>query len=433
MTMKKTILAITVTLALVTVSGFAETKAMFSTDKFDNFTLHTYASFDAMADVSFIVEGKKSLVIIEPQAFKGKVEEFTAYTEKLGKPIKKVLVSFHAAGLKVYENEHKVIAKPMADFMKSDAAKGMLAFFDETFKGAMDTEIVEFDESIDASTSFTVDGVTYKLELTSLPGMPGVNIAIGKNVYYQHFAPAKGYHASKNQIDSIAAIDGALADANKARKAGYTLLLGSHGYGKAGIEDLDFQIAYLKTMKRIASNVKTAKEFVAQMNVAYPECKGEDDLEQIAEKLFPPTNFEKSEPNKKIVEIHKLIEDYANSVDRLDRELAKSIWSQTEDISFIQPRGHQKGFEEVWKTFYLRAMGAFSKRELRIKDVSIRLLGDNSAWGDFYWDFYATFKDGKKIHGTGRETQVWKKEQGVWKIVHVHYSNMPVTGEREGF
>lgn len=291
--MKRTALAIAT--GLIAATGFAEPKATFSTDTFDNFTLHTYASFDAMADVSFIVEGEKSLVVIEPQAFKGKVEEFTAYTDNLGKPIDKVLVSFHAAGLKPYKDVSKVTTKPMAEFMKSDAAKGMLGFFDQAFKGAMDTEILEFDEHLDASTTFSVDGVQFTLEPTSLPGMPGTNIAIGDKVYYQHFAPAKGHHASKNQIDSVKAIDGALADAQKAKKAGYTLLLGSHGYGKAGAEDLKFQIKYLKTMKKAAQKAKTSEEFIERMNKKYPDCQGKADLDGIAAKLYS----EKSVDNKK--------------------------------------------------------------------------------------------------------------------------------------
>ena len=272
--------------SLVAATAFAAPQSPFSTDRFENFTLHTYASFDAIADVSFIVESANKLVVIEPQAFKGKVEEFTAYTEQIGKPIEKVLVSFHAAGLKVYENEHKVITKPMAAFMQSDAAKGMLGFFDKAFGGAMDTEVVEFDEQIDASTTFTVDGVTYTLEPTSVPGMPGVNMAIDGQVYYQHFAPAEGFHASKNQINSKAAIDGALEDALKAKRAGCTLLLGSHGTGKAGVQDLDFQISYLKTMKGIAAQAKTADAFIVQMNAAYPDCQGEEDLKGIAAKLY---------------------------------------------------------------------------------------------------------------------------------------------------
>jgi ketosteroid isomerase-like protein len=131
--------------------------------------------------------------------------------------------------------------------------------------------------------------------------------------------------------------------------------------------------------------------------------------------------------------LHKLVEDYTQSVNRLDLNLAQSIWSQIDDVSFIYLRGHQKGWEEIRQSFYLGAMSNFSKRDLRIKNLSIRLIDENSAWGDFYWDFSAIFKDGKRIKTEDRETQIWKKEEGSRKIVHVHYSAMPVTGEREGF
>lgn len=268
------------------ISTYAQPKANFTTNEFDNFTLHTYASFDAMADVSFIIESENSLVIIEPQAFKGKVEEFVDYTNKLNKPIEKVFVSFHAAGLKSYPDITKATTKSMAAFSQSEAAKGMLGYFDQAFNGAMDTEIVEFDEQFDANDEFTVDGITYKLEPTSLQGMPGVNIDINGQVYYQHFAPAKGYHASKNMIKSKAAIDGALTDAIKAKKAGYTLFLGSHGYGKAGVDDLNWQIKYLKTMQKIAEKATTADEFIAKMNEKYPDCKGEEDLKGIAAEIY---------------------------------------------------------------------------------------------------------------------------------------------------
>lgn len=282
--MKKTVVAIAA--GLVAVSGFATPDASFSTDEFDDFKLHTYASFDPMADVSFIVESKNSLVVIEPQAFEGKVEEFAAYAQKLNKPVKKVFVSFHAAGLKAYPAATKVTTKPMAEFMKSGKGKGMMARFSKVFQGAMDTEVVAFDEQIDANAVFSVDGVMYELEPTSIPGMPGVNIAIGGQVYYQHFVPVQGVHGSKHQLGSKAAVEGALADAMKAQKAGYKLLIGSHGYGKAGAADLAFQINYLHTMKQIAETAKTGEAFVAQMNAAYPDCKGAEDLQAIAVKMY---------------------------------------------------------------------------------------------------------------------------------------------------
>jgi ketosteroid isomerase-like protein len=48
------------------------------------------------------------------------------------------------------------------------------------------------------------------------------------------------------------------------------------------------------------------------------------------------------------------------------------------------------------------------------------------------WTFHATLKDGHKITTTGRETQIYHKEDGRWRIVHVHYSGPPVTGALKG-
>jgi ketosteroid isomerase-like protein len=101
---------------------------------------------------------------------------------------------------------------------------------------------------------------------------------------------------------------------------------------------------------------------------------------------------------------------------------------------FIHPRGHECGWEAVRENFFVKTMGEpFSERKLTVRDVAVRVYGD-TAWAEFYWDFAATFRsDGKPLATKGRETQVYHKAEGGWRIVHVHYSGMPVTGQREGF
>jgi len=77
--------------------------------------------------------------------------------------------------------------------------------------------------------------------------------------------------------------------------------------------------------------------------------------------------------------------------------------------------------------------GMFSERKLTAHDVSVQVLGD-AAVAEFYWDFVAKFrKDGSPISTHGRETQVYRKTSDGWRLVHVHYSGMPVTTERRGF
>ena len=75
----------------------------------------------------------------------------------------------------------------------------------------------------------------------------------------------------------------------------------------------------------------------------------------------------------------------------------------------------------------------FSERNLSVHDLSVHVFGD-SAVAEFYWDFAAKFrKDGSPVTTHGRETQVYQRLQGEWRLVHVHYSGMPVSGGQQGF
>jgi Xaa-Pro aminopeptidase len=132
--------------------------------------------------------------------------------------------------------------------------------------------------------------------------------------------------------------------------------------------------------------------------------------------------------------IRGLIEKYAKSVDAADTTLAAEVWLDSPDVSFIHPLGHEHGFEQIKQNVYTRLMGGmFSERKLSVHDVSIRVLGD-AAWAEFYWDFAAKFrKDGSPLTTHGRETQLYQRIRGRWRLVHVHYSGMPVTVERQGF
>lgn len=135
-----------------------------------------------------------------------------------------------------------------------------------------------------------------------------------------------------------------------------------------------------------------------------------------------------------VAEITNLITRYAESVDAADTKLASDIWENGADVSFIHPLGHEHGWEAVRSNVYEKLMGAtFSERKLSVRNVVVHAYGD-SAWAEFYWEFAAKFlKDGTALSTRGRESQVYRKTDGRWRLVHVHYSGMPVTGERQGF
>jgi len=131
--------------------------------------------------------------------------------------------------------------------------------------------------------------------------------------------------------------------------------------------------------------------------------------------------------------IRELVATYARAVDAADTSLAATVWSTTPDVSFIHPLGHARGWDEVKRFFEETMGGLFSDRKLTVKDVVVHWYGD-AAWVEFYWNFTARFrKDGRDIATAGRETQIYRKADGRWRLVHVHYSGMPVTGEGQGF
>ena len=75
----------------------------------------------------------------------------------------------------------------------------------------------------------------------------------------------------------------------------------------------------------------------------------------------------------------------------------------------------------------------FAQRKLQISDLTVHLY-ENTAIAEFYWVFDATLRiDGTSVRTQGRETQVYRRAGNRWLLVHIHYSGMPVSGEREGF
>jgi len=137
-------------------------------------------------------------------------------------------------------------------------------------------------------------------------------------------------------------------------------------------------------------------------------------------------------PDRPIDEIRHKIALYAESIDKADTDLASKVWLNSPEASFIHPLGHEHGFEQIKQNVYRHLMGeVFSERKLTPHDIAIHVYG-SSAWAEFYWDFNAKFrKDGSPITTHGRETQVYWKTHDGWRLVHVHYSGMPV--KQNGF
>jgi ketosteroid isomerase-like protein len=131
-------------------------------------------------------------------------------------------------------------------------------------------------------------------------------------------------------------------------------------------------------------------------------------------------------------QLRTLQSEYMQAVDKLDFALVDAIWSHDPGVSFIHPRGTAIGFEQIRDGFYRDTMGLFAQRDLTLENPVLHIYGD-CAWSEMTWTFHATMKNGQKITTTGRETQIYHRENGSWRIVHVHYSGPPITGALRGF
>ncbi|MDA5635009.1 MULTISPECIES: YybH family protein [Rhizobium/Agrobacterium group] len=129
-----------------------------------------------------------------------------------------------------------------------------------------------------------------------------------------------------------------------------------------------------------------------------------------------------------------IVRKYTRSVNEGDvrPEIIDELWEHSPDVSNINIRGHQKGFEEIKSGFYAPLFDVLTDRNLRMvtdeREPAIYIF-DNTAIVEFYWKIDAKLKEGgKPISGAGRETHVLRKTDNRWKLVHLHYSGMPVKG-----
>ncbi len=129
-------------------------------------------------------------------------------------------------------------------------------------------------------------------------------------------------------------------------------------------------------------------------------------------------------------EIRALVDRYMKSIDAADPALGATVWSPTPDVSFINPVGHEHGWDEIASEVYGKLMGqTFSQRTLKnCSDIAVHVYGD-AAVVEFDWDFVAAMRsNGAPVHSTGRESQVYVKLPGKgWRLVYVHYSGPPVS------
>ena len=273
--MKKTIIAATALSAIVAQAG------NFTSYDYGSFKLHLYNSGDAMGDASYIVEGKKELVVLEVPLFKENAREFDTYVAKLGKPVVAAIADYHEGAR---QNAKLYVAEGMKSFFVGPIYGGMMNGFHKQW-GESIVALPDLASATEIGFGKTVKlaGVDFKFEKGASSDFPAASVLIGGDAYLTHWAPAKA-HVSPLQISSLAAIDAEILAAKASLASGAELFLGGHG-GAADKESVEFKIAYLENLKSLAEKFHDAETLADAIEKAYPGLAGKSNVEGLAAAL----------------------------------------------------------------------------------------------------------------------------------------------------
>lgn len=280
--MKKIILI----LAIVGIITNIQAQNKFEVKDLAGFKLHAYATADPLGDMSYIIEGQTSLVILEPPLFKDNIKEFGEYTTKLTKPVEKVITNYHAAGFSAYDPALFVMVEGMPEFVNGDIYSGMMANFAAGFGDAIDQTSLTPKTTVGKNATENWAGVTFRFSPGATTDFPAASILIGGKAYYTHFTPVANMHMSPLQLPNREAIDATIAELENAKASGATVFIGGHGMATADINAVNFQIDYLKKVKETIELIKTGDEFILVMQMTYKDIAGTENLTPLATNLY---------------------------------------------------------------------------------------------------------------------------------------------------
>lgn len=261
-------------------------QSKFEVKDFGGLKLHTYVTADPLGDMSYIIEGEKSLVVLEPAAFFDNIKEFGEYVKTLNKPVEKVIANYHAAGFSAFDHSKLVMIEGMPEFVKGDIYSGMMSNFAAGFGDKMDISEFVPTTIVGKNAKENWAGVEFKFYPGASSDFPAASILIGVKVYYMHFTPVANMHMGALQLTSREAVNAQLSVLEQAKASGATTFIGGHGIATADISAVNFQIEYLKKVIETRSQIKTGDEFVLVMQMTYPGIAGEDNLTVVAANLY---------------------------------------------------------------------------------------------------------------------------------------------------
>ena len=105
------------------------------------------------------------------------------------------------------------------------------------------------------------------------------------------------------------------------------------------------------------------------------------------------------------------------------RDWASKVF-EADAIVVVTPLGRYEGWDAVRQEVYVNFLQkTFVQRDLQASNVRIHVNGD-AAWATFDWNFTGKMTNGQPLSTKGRESHVYEKTPGGWRITHLHYSGL---------
>lgn len=100
-----------------------------------------------------------------------------------------------------------------------------------------------------------------------------------------------------------------------------------------------------------------------------------------------------------------------------------SYYADDASVYFYGARQDLSAYYDTWKAG-IEASGGVEKNEL--SDVQVRVLpGADAAVASYFVDFRSRTPDGDVAEARAFETEVWQEIDGEWRIVSLHFSEIP--------
>ena len=128
--------------------------------------------------------------------------------------------------------------------------------------------------------------------------------------------------------------------------------------------------------------------------------------------------------DKDIQQIKELINKYCLAVKTQDKDIVDKIFSKNKKCNLISIATVFEGVDSIYENFLGLIKKMYSKIEL-IKDEELKINFINETTAILIFKYHTDCilrENGEKFGINGVETQLVIKEEGDWKIVHIHYS-----------